>query len=131
MEFKGTTLGGTTYTNSAFTLNNPQFPGDTVQDHNTLSLNGFTADGLAGPIISATVTGSPGDIGAISIVGVVARHYCDGGVSSAAAFISAANTAVILVGTQITTSNSICSGLSITASPLVNVNNIVGYYPNN
>ena len=127
-EFRGTTLSGTAYNNSAFTLNNPQYPGagDLNVDHNTLSLNGFTADGLGGPLLWAAVTGGAGDIGAISIVGVVARHYCSSGASTAAAYISAPHTAVIVMGTQITTTNSACYGLVVTASPFINSGNSSG-----
>ncbi len=127
LQFSGRSGSGTAYTDAAFTLNNPQHPGsqDPNNDHNTLSLDGVTADGTGGPLLNAFTNGG-GDIGSINVVGVSARSYCAGG-SSNAININAPNTLLMLVGTEISTGNSGCGGLSITASPSSQMNsNFIG-----
>ncbi len=137
-EFSGKTASGTAYSNAAFTLSNPQFPlpNDPLKDHNSLFLSGFTAGGIAGPLLAAAVT--TGDIGVIQISGVSVRNYCDGATTSDAVDISAPynatqSTAVIITGSQITTSRSGCGGVvTVTnGAPLINANNLIGYYPLN
>ena len=137
-EFNGKSRSGTSYTNAAFTLNNPQYPlsGDLIRDHNTLSLNGFSADGIAGPLLSATVT--TGDIGIINISNVNVRGYCAGTGTTNAIDLSTPNnatqsTAVMIVGSEIITGKSGCGGVvgTTNGAPYVNANNLIGYYPLN
>lgn len=136
-EFRETSRSGTPYGTAAFTLNNPQhpLPGDLILDHNTLSLNGFEAEGVGGSLLEATVT--TGDIGAINITGAVVRGYCSGAVANAI-YISTPNnasrsTSVIISGSQITTGRSGCGGAAIATNgaPYINSGNIIGYYPLN
>jgi len=114
-----------------FLLNNPQKP---TGDNNSLSLNGFTVDGAYAWFVYAL--GTSGNIGSISMVGDVVRHYCDGSGSSAldGVYIDATNTTVpttvLIAGSQITTANSSCGGLNVTvpsSGQYVAAGDITGY----
>jgi hypothetical protein len=136
-EFGGTSLSNTAYHTPAFSFINPSAPrGNLTGLHNNVSLNGFTADGVGGSFVYVD-TSNGGDMGSITMVGVVVRHYCDSSTASALAAVNinapTTNTAVLIAGSQITTANNSCTGLSIldTNGTLVNAANIIGYYPAN
>jgi len=136
--FSGKAEFGGSGTQPAFELFNPQhpLPNDRNEDHNSLSLNGFTADGVAGYFLYAT-SATSGDIGSISMVGTVVRHYCNGSGSSAldGVYVNSPNasTTLLIAGSQITTANSNCGGLSVNVpnGQYVSAGNITGYLPNN
>ncbi len=125
------------YHTPAFSFINPSAPrGNLTGLHNNISLNGFTADGVGESFFYAD-TSNGGDLGSVTMVGVVARHYCDSSNASALAAVNinapTTNTAVLIAGSQITTTNNTCTGLSVldTNGTFVSAGNIIGYYPAN
>lgn len=140
VQFGGRSRSGKPYNDAAFTLSNPQAPqaGSRIIDYNSLSLNGLTADGLGGALLEAFVT--DGNIGSITMTGVVVRHYCDAlnlpqtsAVRISTPHNAKQSTAVIIVGSQITTDRVGCGGLDVNTNgaPLLNMGNLIGYYPLN
>lgn len=110
----------------AFWLQNPQLPiGTGNQDNNTISFNGFTADGPAYQFLYIDATSPSANLGSINLTGVVVRDYCTQLQNIPAVQVMAPGKgSVMVVGSQFTYRNHGATPWSCgtTQSDVININ---------
>jgi hypothetical protein len=131
--FSGKYQNNSSIATPAFFLNNPQHPLSTSNnnDNNSISFNGFTADGPGNEFLSYTATS--GNLGSVNLVGVVVRDYCRTSNNSGVYINAPGQGSVLISGSQFTyrdgPSGRCGAVLNVTAASYVNGNNVLGYVP--